>query len=332
LGDIIGAGRAETEEWDSAPLELVSRPLSLDDEETSFAEIENILAMLKPGRDDDDADSNTGYYKTFTDAWCGLHVHIGLPPENNNDKCDEFLSLGMLQHLAYILILYEPALSTLHPRSRRPDAQVDLGSNRDMFYPEPDYGEVDWDAVSLPRDDRDSGYASDSDRDDGDGVVIDFPTEGKYDAVSQQAEEDLEFELQVQRRARELVFKPDQTVGGLCGLMSSGGQKGRLVNWTYLAGRGEGVGKRTLEFRQHEGSLEAGEVRRWVLFLRALVRWAEGVAKAAEGRREGDEGMEAWLEEVCGRGVLGIQELVERMELGEEGREWVRARVEMWKD
>ncbi|KAL8714991.1 MAG: hypothetical protein Q9225_006444, partial [Loekoesia sp. 1 TL-2023] len=197
------------EDWDSAPVELVSRVLSLDDS-ASFAEIENMLAFLRGG------EKNHHRHQAFTDQWCGLHVHIGTRTG---------FTLPLLQHLAYILIIYEPILSTLHPASRRPghrNAEQDLVSNREAFYEEPDFSDVDWDAVDV--DGLDSGYASD---DDGCGVLLEFPYRKKDDEEEQQRKEDEAFELRMQKRARELVFKQGMTVEGLCGLMS-GNQKGRV--------------------------------------------------------------------------------------------------------
>lgn len=130
----------DSAEWDSAPLELVSPPLALDDP-ASFAEIEAILGIIRGGEEE------RKLYKAFTDPYCGLHVHIGLPPSSSSER---HFRLGLLQHLAYITVIYEHVLSELHPASRRPGhafASTDLASNRDMFYEEPDYAGVDWDAV-----------------------------------------------------------------------------------------------------------------------------------------------------------------------------------------
>lgn len=104
------------------------------------------------------------------------------------------------------------------------------------------------------------------------------------------------------------------------------------MNWTYLA-KAERGPARTVEFRQHEGCLDGREVRAWVGFLGALVRWAGRVAGRWEIQRGGDRECddESWLEEVYGTGVLGIENLVKKMDLGEEERGWVRRRVEMWK-
>ncbi|KAL8886351.1 MAG: hypothetical protein Q9215_005933 [Flavoplaca cf. flavocitrina] len=179
LGSIIGEGRAKTAEWDSGPLELVSRVLDVD-AASSFTEIAEMFKILDAGR------SGKTKYKAFTDQWCGLHVHIGVSPSssiapsksspNSNEECT--FPLPLLLHLAYLTIIYEPILSLLHPPNRRPehsDAKTDLLGNREGFYAEPDYSAIDWDAVP----DTDSGYAS-VESDDSGELTLEFPTNPWY--------------------------------------------------------------------------------------------------------------------------------------------------------
>ncbi|KAI4280734.1 MAG: hypothetical protein L6R35_005829, partial [Caloplaca aegaea] len=286
LTEIIGTNRIETREWDSAPLELVSPPFPLD-EEASFEEIATVLAAVRG--------TNLDHHQAFIDQWCGLHVHIGLPPSST----DETFPLPLLQHLAYITLVYEPAISSLFPPQRRPDRDdtgMDLGSNRDLFLPEPDYSNVDWDAVEMV---SDSGYASDDEAEE-EGVYVELPKKGgggrgttttptspsSAAAATAAESEDHAYEVRIQQKAQTTLFAPAQTLHGLCHAMSSGGQRGRLVNWTYLA-RNPDNGPRTLEFRQHEGCLDAREVRGWVRFCGALVRWA-----AEMGAKEEERGLE----------------------------------------
>ncbi|KAL9003668.1 MAG: hypothetical protein Q9188_003467, partial [Gyalolechia gomerana] len=195
----------DIEEWDSSPVELVSRVLPLDyyNAEASFHEINTMLTHL--------LGSNDTLHRAFTDQHCGLHIHIGIPTG---------FSLPLLQHLAYILTIYEPALSSLHPAWRRPGhkgAEVDLRGNREAFYEEPDFSAVDWESWDLEMEidggGRDSGYASREDDDGGDvddGVVLDFPFpkdgEGREwdgDGYVDVDDEDERFELAIQRKARE---------------------------------------------------------------------------------------------------------------------------------
>ncbi|KAI4221152.1 MAG: hypothetical protein L6R36_007104 [Xanthoria steineri] len=179
LASIVGEDKAETGEWDSGPVELVSRVLDVDAAD-SFSEVAGMFELLNAGQ------TGKTKYKAFTDQWCGLHVHIGLPPSPqpslalSNSSLDgnegsRTFALPLLQHLAYITIIYEPVLSLLHPPNRRPDhpnGQIDLLGNREGFYAEPDYSTIDWDAVPDP----DSGYASDESGE----TILRFPTDPQY--------------------------------------------------------------------------------------------------------------------------------------------------------
>ncbi|KAL9591908.1 MAG: hypothetical protein Q9179_007255, partial [Wetmoreana sp. 5 TL-2023] len=277
-------------EWDSSPVELVSRVLPLDDEEkeASFTEIAHFLDALKPScsRTATATATNEDKFKVLTTPWCGLHVHIGLPPSNSPSN-NSFFPLPLLQHLAYITLIYEPVLSSLHPRTRRPgnrDTEMDLDSCRGAFYEEPDFAAVNWDEVDVNMETEagveDSGYASDDASVKSVGLEFPLPAKRKREeeeeeegeekteqCVSPSAvarwsdeDEDLEFERRLRKRARKLIFARDMTVEKLCELMSEGGQKGCVVNWTYLSRPVSGEkGPRTIEFRQHEACLELEE-------------------------------------------------------------------------
>ncbi len=176
--------------------------------------------------------------------------------------------------------------------------------------------------------------------------------DGRNEEEEEREEEDNErkekedYERVLQSRFRTLIFTPKQTIKGLCDLMSSKGQRGRMVNWTYL-GKEERGGAQTVEFRQHEGCLDAEGVRGWVRFCGELVRWAGRGAEAeaerrkeerggeeedGEGDKERERERERWLEELYGSGILGVEDLVERMGLEGESRDWVEKRVGMWKE
>ncbi|KAL8834751.1 MAG: hypothetical protein Q9170_003628, partial [Blastenia crenularia] len=159
LGSNVPA--SELENWDSAPVELVSRVLSLDSPD-SYTEMEMMLSRIRGG-------GLEQRYKAFISQHCGLHIHIGFPTFSSSDK--NFLRL--LQHLAYITVIYEPVLSSLHPKERRPghrDAEQDLMGCREAFYQEPDFSDVDWEGVDVVGE-GDSGYASD----ESEGVLLEFP-------------------------------------------------------------------------------------------------------------------------------------------------------------
>ncbi|KAL8784936.1 MAG: hypothetical protein Q9213_003678 [Squamulea squamosa] len=415
LAATVGEDQAKSRQWDSGPVELVSRVLDVDDV-SSFQEIKQMFEILDGGV------VGSRRYKAFTDRWCGLHVHIGLPPlqpsmDRRKGSENTAFPLTLLQHLAYITIIYEPILSLLHPPNRRPphrDAKTDLLGNREGFYAEPDYSTIDWDSVP------DSGYASGNDSDTSDGgggILLKFPADPKYrkdkgkpqqrqtglegssgsegdDAMETESSEnqsersemdDPNSEPNMRKRARTLNFPPPShrshpmTLDKLVELMCTGNDRRRLINWTYLLrdpdpssptkstdkGFPRAKGPQTLEFRQHEAFFNAAGVRCWVLFCAALVRWAErgalayaekfverkgdGFVSGRDGEagergtrgvvskeeqeteeKEWDEEEEEWFQGYYGRGKLGIQELVEGMELCAKMKEWVKGRVEMW--
>ncbi|KAL8677469.1 MAG: hypothetical protein Q9186_006110 [Xanthomendoza sp. 1 TL-2023] len=392
LAIVIGSDKVQNRQWDSGPAELVSRVLNVDDK-SSFQEIGDMLEILNAGNDG----GETGY-KAFADQWCGLHVHIGLPPlspipsslPNNHGTIEQSntFPLLILQHLAYITIIYEPILSLLHPPNRRPEhpnAATDLLGNREGIYEDPDFSTIDWDAVS------DSGYASDSSVESTGERRIKFPTDPKYrkdkgkkstvdnnrsgditanaqntDSIitgdantnaqqdnnnnnNNEDENELNSEPRLRARAHTLIFPgppcPKMSLQTLISLMSSGRDRRRLINWTYLSRSvtAEHISQRgpgTLEFRQHEACFDAREIWLWVRFCAGLVRWAERGARGwgergargwgeGEGRRREEE--EEVLGEVYGRGVLGVRGLVEGMGLRGEEREWVGRRVGMWR-
>ncbi|KAL9612165.1 MAG: hypothetical protein Q9204_008975 [Flavoplaca sp. TL-2023a] len=417
LGSIIGEGRANTAEWDSGPVELVSRVLDVD-AASSFTEIAEMFKILDAGH------SGKTKYKAFADQWCGLHVHIGLPPSSSiapsysspNSNEELTFPIPLLQHLAYLTIIYEPILSLLHPPNRRPehsDAKTDLLGNREGFYAEPDYSAIDWDAV-------DSGYASVESDDSGESTLK-FPTDPRYrkgkakswemHTQTQRVEETStaskqsaranhkrkrdddhydKFEPSIKRhssssstsstsdpnsptnlrhRAQTLIFPSPMhkshpmTLPKLCHLMhDSDSDRRRLINWLYLLrdplpssstsydekGRPRAKGPQTLEFRQHEATFDAREVEMWVMFCAGLVRWGERGARAHAERfgcqeQAGEGGgmlptqdarekvEEEWLQEYYGKGEVGVEMLIEWMGLSEEMKEWVRARVAMWR-
>jgi hypothetical protein len=52
-------------------------------------------------------------FEAFASSTCGGHIHIGLPG-------NEALPTALLQHLAYLLLRYEPLISSLHHHRRTP--------------------------------------------------------------------------------------------------------------------------------------------------------------------------------------------------------------------
>ena len=106
------------EEWDTHPLELVSRVLPYDS--ASIAEIHQHLRALKEGP----------MHFAFATKHCGLHVHVGLPVPAKYVRA--FLSFFLSFLLAISLIPYSeknqisPYLTPFHPlpQKRKPQTHA----------------------------------------------------------------------------------------------------------------------------------------------------------------------------------------------------------------
>lgn len=58
--------------------------------------------------------------------------------------------LGLLQHLAYLTVMYEEEISKMHPRSRRGGGamgKIELVTNLDSFIEEPVFDDEDLDTL-----------------------------------------------------------------------------------------------------------------------------------------------------------------------------------------
>ena len=118
-------------DWDAHPIELVSRILLFYPE--SLNEISDFLTRL--------VGTPFSQHAPFTKEWCGTHVHVRLPMPANpqTGALPPTFTLPTLQHLAYILVMYEKAIMTLFPQSRRADPTdnpLELQTNLDKFYEE----------------------------------------------------------------------------------------------------------------------------------------------------------------------------------------------------
>jgi len=353
----------EIENWDNHPLELVSRILPYSP--SSFEEIDTHLARL--------AGTTEDQHTAFTTDCCGLHVHVGLPvPEGHDeDTSTPTFSLPTLQHLAYMLVMYEVSMRKLFPKWRREGSstsQLDLQSNLDEFIPEPTYD--DWDPEkdtfeSLNAEEpavdegaaEDAGTAIGHDEDNDTGIAGDFAGMNISQEDQQTNEPNVSNDPPTApmdpnpspstsssspscptipfSEVRAKIFHPDTTFSSLSKLMG-GTTKSRLVNWRNITD--SKTSARTIEFRQHEGTLDREEVRMWVGFVVGLLRLAEENARVfGVGRwKDTEDGGSAWTG-YEGEGYrwqewseeLEVGELVEGMEL-EGGREWVERRVGMW--
>ncbi len=130
-------------DWSSHGIELVSRVLPL--EPASFEEIYKYLVALR-------GDEGSAY-ATFVNEHCGFHVHIGLPIPKDLERGSPrpTFELPTLQHLAYILVMYELAINKLFPSHRHEGsvaAYIDLKTNLEYFLEEPGRRD-DWSECKL---------------------------------------------------------------------------------------------------------------------------------------------------------------------------------------
>lgn len=265
----LGCRVTDVDNWDSHGVELVSRPLPATS--TSFEEIQQYLEPLRGT-----AFSRHGSMVT---PHCALHVHVGFADPSPGQARTTF-SLPTLQHLAYILVMYEAQISRMHPPSRRAGsdaAMKDCVTNLDVF------DEASLNAVYQAFD-RDSTEAN-GELKEGNELEAPFETPLSYDL------------------SRRLIFTSDMTTAKLVKLMC-GTLKDHIVNFTYLLRPAQAA--RTLEFRQHEGTLDAEAIRWWVNFVLGLVKLADQMAHkyganedyAGEGYLRAENGGEARLEEL----------------------------------
>lgn len=289
----LGERITDVNQWDSHGIELVSRILPLTP--ASFAEITNHLTLLRGT-----ASSSHGAFPT---PHCGLHVHVGLPVPLTGGPLRTF-DLPILQHLAYILVMYELNINALHAPSRRAGcaaADIDIVTNLDSFSEatlteklanEEDF---DWDSWSA------SDPLSDS------------------QAASEEVWEEERISYAV---ARRLIFAPGMTIAKLSKVMC-GEKKGHIVNFTYLAR--ENGAARTVEFRQHEGSLDPEGVRWWILFVTGLVKLAAHMAEKFGAEEDYDGEGYPQAENLGG---ANLEELWALMEFEELGQKFFQRKIE----
>ncbi len=104
FGDRIAAGQSD--DWDTTGIEVVSVPLQPDNA-ISFHEIDQYLTALRG--------NNNSNYGITTSKYAGLHVHIGFGKPEPKDPASLLLRM---QHLAYMLVQFEPLLVRFFPPYR----------------------------------------------------------------------------------------------------------------------------------------------------------------------------------------------------------------------
>ena len=226
--------------WDPTGLELVSRvlPVSTYGKRVSpdgLNEVRGYIDLLETG-------PAKPYIFLSEVEIGGLHVHVGLDPTWSNGTG---LPTKVLQHLAYLCILYEDIISTFHHPQRRgyPGTKTEHVANSNRF-----------------------------------GVSAQRHTCGELTRLARQ-------------NARSAIFKQDMSPNQLAELMDQKPEASsptgdpdpadrmRFVNFENTKSYNP---KKTVEFRQHHGTLSFAQLREWVIFVVGLVRAAERMALEAE--------------------------------------------------
>jgi hypothetical protein len=227
--------------WKHEGLELVSPPLEVPYVGSGSSQSGSILEIEKYL----DALRNqpTLPYRIVSGIpYTGFHVHVGVHPDNRDYS---EIPLKVLQHLSFLLIQYEDVISSFHPFSRRGQC------NTALLYEAPIASMVDSNLYSFVE----LGH-----------------TCGQRTLTSSLTD------------IRDLVLAKDMTAKRLTKLMGresvvlSRTTRLKFVNFEPL-NRRKGQ-PRTVEFRQHQGTLSPEDVGQWVLFLTALMRLAEQRARA----------------------------------------------------
>ncbi|KAL2417730.1 hypothetical protein ABEF95_001573 [Exophiala dermatitidis] len=172
-----------------------------------------------------------------------IHVHIGLPPTAGGKAVD--LPLNLLRHLAFICIAFEDVISLLHHPERLgfPDTKIEL-------YAKPNRVFLGRNPVTSPLHNCREGPEF--------SAQDEFVKIFNYDHGSDRMD-----------RAR------------LCGILCSRTgydiSRSIFVNFSNIMPPPSPAphSKKTVEFRQHHGTLSVEEVNQWVFFVTALVRAAE---------------------------------------------------------
>jgi len=199
---------SRAQNWDSYGIELVSPVLSSTEQAT--ATLSATLSALHSGGTNPDHD-------VTTTTQCGLHVHVGTPD-------GQPLPLPVLQHLAFLHLVYEHELDRLLPLHRRSNSgNVELWTNRQNFFAE------GAEPVERQIVDQTSGQTT---------TVSSYPVFVPLCDV------------------RRAIYSTT-TRNDLVKLMAE--DKQHLVNFTYAA-RSEGQGPATVEFRAYDSSTDVREI------------------------------------------------------------------------
>lgn len=261
------------EEWDSYGLELVTPCYQLNDKQRAFTEIRKILKALETPRT-----------TAFGSVWAKLHVHVGFDVQK-----PEELPILTLQHIAYILLQHEYCITDCFPRGCSGE---DTDSIPDYIPPRskvphltrrrlPPAGTIrDVDELEVLRVERE--YTG----------VGDVNSNASLFSQETNIEQDHEGTL-------KRIFVEGGDIYQLINCLQQGKDimvdspfRGFMYNWANLWAYAKDKTllkpkKPTIEFRQHDATVDYVVIKHWVVFLEAIVRKAE--EKARQSTRYGTD-------------------------------------------
>ncbi|KAJ9604333.1 hypothetical protein H2200_011167 [Cladophialophora chaetospira] len=228
-------------DWSLAGLELISRPLAAPDttatdlDSDGLKELKSHLAAIPRN-----LEPERPYFFTTGPGMGSVHVHVGRKPEDDGTQVG--LPIEFVQHLAFICMAFEDTITLLH----HPERHSYQGTK--IFK----YGKSNRDVV------REEGR-----------LYHRCTLGGEYSC----------------EKAFMGIFRAEdrQLLDGCLNMRPDFNDKPdrvpvreRFVNFTSALDAVEGgYVKRTVEFRQHHGTLSADDVCEWVFFVSALARTAD---------------------------------------------------------
>lgn len=185
-----------------------------------------------------------------------VHVHIGVQPETSG-QVD--IPLGVLRHTAWLCVFFEDSLTLLHHPERHAYA---TSKSRDYAYSNR--------KVLCADGKRHLVHTC--------GLGRPFSPEDAFMKIFDY--EYLDDELARQKLAEALSCKANENERPID---QRDIQRYLFVNFENLALQTSEHSKRTIEFRQHHGTLSAEDMKEWVMLLTALVRAAERMDSSTLG-------------------------------------------------
>lgn len=256
--------------WDTVGGELVSRILPLPPNpdpgtDSSLLELSRFVAAVR--------DIKCPDLLTWTNASTGLHIHVSLDDgadsssrsssksKAKSDDLSDDSSMSntsdesrqpsiprlILQHLVYLLVQFEPHITTLHPQHRHGLEHLSYNAGKTNLI-----GLMQDNHICPSRPRRPIQEIQN---------IIFAPT----------------------TTTRDLIPLMSKTTAAYREVWPN---RNRFVNFVNLDAWYTPDAKNTLEFRQHTGTLDPEEVVRWVVFVTSLLRTAERLANTPPMARE----------------------------------------------